>query len=78
MKESRHSAIVMIGCNVIGKTNLSEVEDDFTSDSDEEVEPIAADLPSDDEIIVVVKTFDCASAYFIVHKEVLYGFSLKV
>ena len=66
----------MIGCNVIGETNLSEVEDDFTSDSDEEVEPMAADLPSDDEIIVV-QTFDCSSAYFIVHKEVLYGFSLK-
>lgn len=67
----------MIGCNVIGKTNLSEVEDDFTSDSDEEVEPITADLPSDDEIIVV-QTFDCSSSYFIVHKEVQYGFSLKV
>eukprot|EP01035_Chromulina_nebulosa_P021749 gene21749-28145_t len=68
VKDSLHSAIVMIGCNVIGKTNLSEVEDDFTSDSDEEVEPITADLPSDDEIILV-QTFDCSSSYFIVHKE---------
>ena len=66
----------MIGCNVIGSTNLNEVEDDFTSDSDEELDPIGVDLPFDEETIIV-KTFDCSSAYFIVHKEVLHHWFLS-
>jgi len=56
---------VLIGCHIVGQTNLNEVEDEFASDSDEELGSMRMSAEN-----IVVQTFDSSSAFVIVQKEV--------